>query len=200
MKILAFTDVHGVVSFIRIVREKAKKHRPDVIIFAGDLTIFQQHLEKLMGMLDSFGFPLLLIHGNHETEGGMRKAVRGKKNLTFLHKRHLAIKDCVFAGYGGGGFAVIDADFERHTKNILRHKAEHPEKKLILVTHGPPYNTRLDRIGKNPCGNKSVRAFIERHKPDLVIAGHIHENFRKRDRIGKTRLVNPGPQGNIIQI
>ena len=37
-------------------------------------------------------------------------------------------------------------------------------------------------------------------KPDLVISGHLHETAGKEDKIGKTRLINPGPFGKILDV
>jgi Icc-related predicted phosphoesterase len=41
-------------------------------------------------------------------------------------------------------------------------------------------------------GSKSVRDFIEREQPDVVICGHIHE-ARGQDAIGRSKIVNCGP-------
>ena len=74
-------------------------------------------------------------------------------------------------------------------------------KKVVLLLHGPPYGTRLDELTKGTyCGNKSYTEWIKRKQPRLVIAGHIHENFEKKDKIGKSLVVNPGPFGMIIEI
>jgi len=81
-------------------------------------------------------------------------------------------------------------------KTIKKNKG----KKIILVTHAPPYRTNLDNIEGDSCGNKAIRNFIDKVKPDLVISGHLHENAGKGDKIKNTRLINPGPFGKIIVI
>ncbi|MBS3097214.1 hypothetical protein J4209_00295 [Candidatus Woesearchaeota archaeon] len=43
-----------------------------------------------------------------------------------------------------------------------------------------------------------IKTFILKVKPDLAISGHLHENAGKEDKIGKTKIVNPGPFGKII--
>ena len=40
-------------------------------------------------------------------------------------------------------------------------------------------------------GSQAVRGFIEAHAPEICICGHIHE-ARGEDRIGSTRIINPG--------
>jgi Icc-related predicted phosphoesterase len=63
---------------------------------------------------------------------------------------------------------------------------------LILVSHTPPLNTRLDtlRNGRH-VGSSAVRAIIEKYRPDLCISGHIHE-AKGRDMLAGTPLCNPG--------
>ena len=41
-------------------------------------------------------------------------------------------------------------------------------------------------------GSVVVRRIIDREQPDLVLCGHIHE-ARAVDKIGRTRIANPGP-------
>jgi Icc-related predicted phosphoesterase len=70
--------------------------------------------------------------------------------------------------------------------------------RTIYVLHGPPHGTRCDLIGPGThVGSRATRAFIERHQPPLVLAGHIHESPRIPggsyvDRIGRTVVANPG--------
>jgi len=67
----------------------------------------------------------------------------------------------------------------------------------VYVVHGPPWNTKLDRMSGNvPIGSKALRAFLEEHQPPLSLHGHIHESPERsgaiQDRIGRTLCVNPG--------
>ncbi len=69
--------------------------------------------------------------------------------------------------------------------------------KTILMTHSPPYGTRLDQIqGGKPAGSRSIRSYIERNSFFLTLHGHIHEapqiSGSFMDRIGKTLSINPG--------
>jgi len=63
---------------------------------------------------------------------------------------------------------------------------------LIFMSHTPPYGTKTDRISSGQSvGSTTVRRFIEDIQPDVCLTGHIHE-AKSEDRIGKTRIVNPG--------
>jgi len=71
---------------------------------------------------------------------------------------------------------------------------------MVFVFHQPPYNTKLDKVYESKSGNKDYADFIKKHTPDLVICGHIHENFKKRDKIKRTIIINPGPDGENVEI
>ena len=80
---------------------------------------------------------------------------------------------------------------------------------VILNTHAPPYNTRLDLAPKldktlrpvtamgQPVmihvGSHSVRKFIEKYHPLIGLHGHIHESYAS-DKIKNTVVVNPGSE------
>jgi Icc-related predicted phosphoesterase len=64
--------------------------------------------------------------------------------------------------------------------------------RLVLVSHTPPHACACDRLSNGtPVGSQAVRAFIEKHQPDVCLCGHIHE-ARAEDRIGATHVINPG--------
>lgn len=55
-------------------------------------------------------------------------------------------------------------------------------------------------IFDQPAGNKSIRDFIRKYSPKLAISGHLHENAGIKDKLDKTKLVNPGPWGMILEV
>ena len=63
----------------------------------------------------------------------------------------------------------------------------------IFSPHAPPRGTACDRLPSGEhVGSEAVRRFVEREQPELVLCGHIHES-RGPDRLGRSRIVNPGP-------
>src|SRR3989338_5024847 len=90
-------------------------------------------------------------------------------NVIFLHKRTYTIGSYTFFGYGGGGFNQED-------------------KKLDYLP-----------ISKGHAGSLSAARLIKALKPMLVITGHLHENFYKKDSLGSSYLINPGPEGAILE-
>ena len=77
---------------------------------------------------------------------------------------------------------------------LLEGLAELPDgAPLVLVVHHPPYDTAVDNSStKGHVGSRSVRSFIETHRPLVCLSGHIHEAVGT-GAIGPTRLINPGP-------
>jgi Icc-related predicted phosphoesterase len=167
-------------------------------VCAGDISIFEREMDKILARLDSFGKPILIIHGNHESEEHLAKACKGLQNVEFFHKKAKIINNVLFMGYGGGGFDKHTpelADFFRENKEFLdvaKHK--------VFIFHAPPKDTRLDFIGKNHNGSQTERMLIFRHKPDLVVCGHFHENFGKSEYMAGALVVNPGPLGWIVEV
>lgn len=198
MKILAFVDSHGSSDALKKVREKAKKENADILICAGDVSVFEQHLERILKDLDSLGKPVLIIPGNHESEARLKLLCSRFKNIVYLHKGMLRIRDYVFIGFAGNGFSETDSEFRKWSakvKDELRKKDN-----VILVTHAPPHRTSIDKIMGSHCGNKDIRQFIEKVDVLLAISGHLHENAGKEDRIRKTRVINPGPYGMVVDV
>jgi len=204
MKLLIFTDLHGSSKAFDKLVSKIKKGRPDAIICAGDLTIFGSGLKTLMKRFDAFGIPMFVIPGNHETEEELEIYSRDLKFIQSIHLRAVLFDSVLFIGCGGGGFTEQHAAFEQSEKDfassIKKIKIKNQRHKVVLVVHQPPSNTRLDELYGYHVGSTSIRNFIETHHVDLCITGHIHEDEGKSDKIGKTKVINPGPEGQIIEI
>ncbi len=193
MKILIFTDSHGDYLIHERIITKAKKENVNLIICGGDVTIFGNHSQEIIAHLDSANIPIFFIHGNHEDEDEIKRLVLESQNITWLHNEILLKDDFAFIGFGGGGFSETEPEFLELTQK-LKHD------NVILITHQPPYGTQLDCVNELFSGNKDFREFIEKQQPLFAISGHIHETFQKTDTIKKTKLINPGPKGVIIEI
>ena len=201
MKILAFTDLHGSLLALKRIEQKARAQKPDLAVCSGDISIFEFGIIGIMRRLNKLNIKVIIIHGNHESENTIVRYSKLFKNIIFIHKSHFIEHKALFLGYGGGGFSIADKEFEKTAKakfkNLIKKNAD---KKIILITHPPPYKTNLDKLVEGHCGNKSIRNFIEKNKVDLLICGHLHENFGKEDTIKKTKIINPGPFGKIITV
>jgi Icc-related predicted phosphoesterase len=195
MKILAFVDTHGSAAALKRIKELSEKEKPEIIVCAGDISIFGTNLDAHVQLLSSLKIPALFIHGNHESEDEMKASCSLFNNTHYIHKKLYEHGGFAFIGYGGGGFAQKDPRFNTFTDHIK----DNLDKPIILVVHGPPFGTRVDFLSGSHHGNKSYRQFIDIYKPALVICGHFHENEGKMEKIGNSLIINPGP-GRIIKI
>ncbi len=195
MKILAFTDVHGNKKIIKEIIEKAKK--ADILICCGDMTNYGNELENILKRFKDLKKNMVLIPGNHEDYEDIKLLCNKYDFLINVHLRMFKYGDFLFFGYGTGGFNYVDIELEEKMKKIKFDKKD----KIIFITHGPPYGTKLDKLdGLGYRGSRTLRKFIERFKPKLYLCGHLHENFGKQEKIGETLIINPGRTGMIIEI
>ncbi len=201
MKFLAFVDTHGDNDALKKLFIKAKQ--TDIILCAGDLTIFENNLEKYMRKLDSIGKPVLIIPGNHESTASLSLVASDTKNVKLIHKSFYLFNDFIFFGWGGGGFALNEPDFDKAASQFsdswnAQEKKDGKNYKLILVTHAPPYGTKLDDLGEH-IGCRNILNFIKKFQPVLAVSGHIHETAGAKDKIGSSIVVNPGPEGMLFE-
>ena len=201
MKLLAFTDIHGSKTALRRIEQKVKSQKPDLLVCAGDISIFEHGIVGIIRKLNRLNKKILIVHGNHEDTSTFVKCSKLFKNIIFIHGKHFVENDVLFLGYGGGGFSNVDRTFEKIAKKkFSKIIKENKHKKIVFVTHAPPYKTSLDKLGRNHAGNRSFRNFVEKNNIELMISGHLHENFGKEDNINKTIAINPGPFGKMIEV
>lgn len=200
LKILVLADIHGEFEQFSKVIDKTKKHDFDIVICPGDFTdiyntpegysqidIAELVLQKIL----SLGKPVFCIPGNHEPYDILEMFDEYGVNV---HERVRKFKDIEFIGFGGAAtpFNTKFEPTEEEIKNALEKKARSIKGKFILVTHNPPFGTKLDttETGEH-VGSKVIREFIEKNKPLLAISAHIHE-AGGIDKLGKTTLFYPG--------
>src|SRR3989338_3260169 len=104
MKILAFTDIHGSLGAIRRISKKVKDS--DLLVCAGDISVFESSIFSIFKKLNNLGKKMIMIHGNHEDSSTFVKYSKRFDNIIFIHKKHFAIDDLLFLGFGGGGFSM----------------------------------------------------------------------------------------------
>ncbi len=199
MKLLAFTDFHASIVALKRVEEKIQKYKPDLVLCCGDLTVFEQNIKGVMARLGAFPVKTLVIHGNHEEDVVVAAHARKYKNIVFMHKRLYESEGVLFVGYGGQGFVHQDREFERFVAK--EQKRIRMAKTVVLMTHQPPFGTRLDLLYDAYVGNVSFSAWIKKTRNVvLAVSGHIHETFGKKDVLGSAVVLNPGPAGMMITV
>lgn len=166
-----------------------------MVIVCGDITHFGslQQAEELLSILSSC--PVLFVPGNCDPPDLVKSKMEYAGSI---HGKCENIDNLTIMGLGGSPPSPFDTPFELSEQEI-EHLLEEtystcPAKRTaILVSHSPPKNTKLDmtHTGEH-VGSSSVRKFVEKSKPDLVLCGHIHEAVGI-DEIDGTTIVNPGP-------
>jgi Icc-related predicted phosphoesterase len=167
----------------------------DLIVIAGDITNFGGYDEAraIISELQLLNPNIVAVPGN--CDRGTVNRFLDDTSIS-LHTASKLIDTLLLYGVGGSVKTPFhtpqeytDADI---TTMLDAWERNERAKWHVLVTHCPPYNTKLDRtfLGQH-VGSRVIRTFIEQHRPDLVICGHIHE-ARGVDRIGDTICINPG--------
>ncbi len=205
MKILAFTDFHGNQEAYRLTKELLSNEKPDFVIVAGDIINYDANrAEQFLSYLASAGRPVYFVPGNMDNEKLADWA--GAGNVHPLHGRRENCEGVSLIGLGGsphGPFRTVFEYDEKEAADLLEAAARnYPGGPLILVSHCPPKDTKVDRVSSGEhAGSISVRKFVEKTQPVLVVSGHIHE-AQGTDTIGSTTLVNTGPaqRGHYAQI
>ncbi len=203
MKILAASDLHGDIHAAEKLAKKAKKEDVELVILAGDLSIFGNGLEGLLRPFSDVNKKVAIIPGNHDSEADIFMLKKRYPDILYdLHNYAFKVGDIGFFGCGLANIGPNELSETQIKKRIeSSFKYVKDAKKKIMVVHVPPYKTKLDKIGKDmSVGSMAVRNSIEKFKPDKCICGHIHETFGLEDRLDSTSIINVGPDGKIIEV
>ncbi len=81
----------------------------------------------------------------------------------------------------------------------LETDARRPKERWVWIHHAPPLESRTSWSGRKSVGDPHLLGWIQHHRPDLVLCGHIHNApFYAEgswiDRVGDTWVFNPGKQ------
>lgn len=189
IQLLLITDIHGRTEHLGEILS----HRHDLVIVAGDFTHFGgvPEMEEILKFFDPE--KTLAIPGNCDTPQALAALERFGISI---HGKNREFGGFNFFGIGGSIKTPWGTPFELPEERIEQMLKEAKTENLILVTHSPPYNTKVDDIGGGKhIGSLAIRAFIDKNQPILCVCGHAHEG-KGRDTIGKTTVINPGPAKN----
>jgi Icc-related predicted phosphoesterase len=194
MNLLLFSDLH---SDRRCASDLvAMSQTADVVVGAGDYCIMRRGLEEAIRMLSGIDRPTVLVPGNSESHGELRRACRDWKQASVLHGEAVEIDGVPFFGLGGGvpvtPFGSWSYDFTESQAAALL--VDCPEGG-VLISHSPPKGVLDHASDGKSLGSESVRAVVESRRPRLVVCGHIHGSSGRSHRLNGTDVVNAGPAG-----
>jgi len=194
VRLICFGDIH--MSFRAIERLGPTLREADWAILIGDLTHFGDPPDafRVVDAVRQFCPSVLAVTGNLDMPWVIDAF---EAQGISLHGTGRRLGDVGVFGCGGSNITPMDTPTELEEDEIRTvleraHDAVADAPRRLMVCHTPPYATRLDRlIDGRPVGSPAVRAFIEEHRPDVAVVGHIHEG-RGVDRVGETLVLNAG--------
>jgi Icc-related predicted phosphoesterase len=206
VQLLLVSDLHYALPHFDWVLDQASDF--DVVVIAGDSLDLSSHvplesqivavrvyLRKLASRTK-----LVVCSGNHDLTASNH---HGEKYAPWIED---ASEDGVIVDWG-----TIDIDDTRLTvcpwwdgpatradvdDQLNQAAADRPER-WVWVYHYPPDEAEVSWTGRRHIGDKDLNTWIERHQPDLVLTGHIHDSPFKDggswlSRLGPTTVINAG--------
>ncbi|CCD85677.1 conserved protein of unknown function; putative Metallophosphoesterase [Bradyrhizobium sp. ORS 285] len=182
----------------------------DTVIFAGDaldlasivdiraqIVVVKKYLALLAAKTR-----VMICSGNHDLE---ERSAAGEKIAAWIGTvRELgiaadgddvAVGDTLVSVCPWWDGPLVQAQIGRQ---LAAAAARHPPH-WIWVHHAPPANSPVSWGGKRYFGDTALEGFIARHRPAMVISGHVHQSpfitdGSWFDRLGETWLFNTGRQ------
>ena len=195
-KILAAGDFHGESSIAKRLANKAEKENVDLVIIAGDITGMVETKNILKPFKDK-NKKVVFVPGNWDTTEAAETLSKlyGIKNVG---KHYVQYKNIGIFGIGSPDWEM-NLNEEKAFKKLKKdfEKIKNLEKK-IMVSHLHAAGTKSEFSGIP--GSTALKKAIKKFQPDLFISGHIHEAEGLQEKIGKTRVINVGKRGKIIEI
>lgn len=195
LKILAAGDLHGNSSIAKELAEKARKNKVDLVVLLGDIHGIQES-KGLIAPFKKNNQRVIFVPGNWDTtfESNMIKDIYGIKDVS---EHYLVYGDVGILGVGNPDFQM-SLDDEKIFKRLKKDFEKTKTGKKILVSHLHAAGTKAEFSGFP--GSYALRKAIHDFKPDFFISAHIHEAEGIEEKIGKTKVINVGRKGKIIEI
>ena len=200
MKILAAGDIHGDTRLAERLAQKAKKEKVDLVVLCGDLTYAELSTENIIGPFKKAGQKILLIPGNHETVA-TADFLAELYGATNLHGYSVKIGDVGLFGCGGANIGLFQLS-EQEIYELLKKGFEKikDSKTKIMVTHVHPEGSQMGKLTSIFHGSKGITKAIQAFKPDIMLCSHVHEAEGIEEIIDKTKVINVGKEGKIINL
>lgn len=198
MKILAASDLHGDSKIARRLADRAEKENVDVVVLCGDITGLVESKDIIKPFKDK-NKRVLLLPGNWDSFATTDFLAQfyGVKNIHGYSARYY---DIGFFGAGGADIGPFSPISEKELMKTLEkaHSGLKGIEKKVMVTHMHPAGSKSEFSGFK--GSEAIRKAIIKFKPDVLLHGHIHEAGGIEEKIGRTRVINVGREGRIIEI
>ena len=197
MKLLIFSDIHG----DKAALERLMKQDADYYFCAGDLANWGKGLELLGPVMQPHADRVYVIPGNHESEDDIARFCE-RFGFHNFHGQSMRIGEHLVAALGYSNPTPFNTPGEYSEHELADRLSKFQELKLrVLICHCPPKSTKLDRAGEGQhFGSQAVREFIEKNQPEYFYCGHIHEAAGASEQLGRTKGLNVGKKGRILEL
>lgn len=200
VKILAAGDIHGDTGLAKRLAEQADRENVDLVILCGDLTYREKSTSNIIGPFVKKNKKVILIPGNHETIA-TADFLAELYDVYNLHGYSIKYKDVGFFGCGGANIGLFQLSEDEILKSLEKgFQGIKGMKKKIMITHVHPSDTIMEKFTDFFPGSKGIKKAVERFKPDFLLCSHVHEAEGIEEKIGKTRVINVGKKGKLIEI
>ena len=197
LRILAASDLHGDAKATRALATLAEKEKVDLVVLCGDLMGFFESKDIIKPFKDRKQ-RVLILPGNWDSFAttDFIAQLYGVKNL---HGYSATYQGIGFFGAGGANIGPYSVS-EKELKETLEkaHSGLKGIEKKVMLTHMHPAGSRSELSGV--LGSKAILEAIKKFKPDFLLHGHIHEASGVEEMIGKTKVVNVGKKGIVLEI
>lgn len=199
LRILAAGDIHGSKDIAEKLAEKAEKNKVDLVILAGDIHgAVEGTTDPVVKPFKKRKQKVVFVPGNWDSsfEVDLLKEMHKLKNIDGYYVHY---KDVDILGIGNPDFE-LDVKEDRAFKKLKGtfEKVKTKAGKKILVSHMHARGTKAEFSGFE--GSKAIRKAVDEFEPDILIQGHIHEAEGIEEKIGKTKIINVGRKGKIIEV
>jgi len=198
-KILAVGDIHGDTGLVKRLAEKAVKENVDLVILAGDLTMFEESTKNIIGPFVKAKKQVLLIPGNHESIATANFLAEMYPETKNIHGYSFKKNDLGIFGAGSADIGINQIkDSEIFSLLKKGHEDVKNSNKKIMVTHMHPQGSKAEFSGFP--GSKGIRRAIKEFQPNILITAHIHEAAGLEEYMGKTKVINVSRKEKIFEI
>lgn len=182
MKILLLSDIHGNFPALKAVAEKLNVNKFDVIINAGDSTVYAPFANRVLDWLRAN--KAISILGN--TDIKVKKLLKGKtfKKPSKPEKRIMYTSTAETLSRANARYL-----FHLKKKKILQIGG-----KTIGLFHGSPEHANEFLFASTP--DARFHELADKTNCDIIITGHSHTPFHKT--IAGVHFINPGSTGRMF--
>lgn len=215
MKLQAVADVHCPRFLEEFNLGLKQLQSPDIFLMAGDM-IHRGRAEEFSTILDAVesclgdGFPIVACFGNEEYSEARKELIRiAGDRVMFLDEKSVVLEiDDISLGIVGTQGSLDKATswqkrnipsikkiFERRARraaSLLKGLQKKADRTILLMHYSPCLETCVGDESKSFAwlGSRKFFSVIEKHQPDLVIHGHVHNSRTHEAVLGRTLVRN----------